>query len=233
MRPLAANVNILETQNSARGNGHALFLSVEEHSIKRMNLFFGYVYAKVFGTDNNSSFFQPQNAYSDKGEYVLRSGQSPHEFIVNGTLHLPAKVDLSTETDAHSGRRYNVTTGFDNNNDGDFTDRPMYAATGDASAVATKFGLLSATRGTAVFPRNAGAQPWVAYVDMNVSRSFTLTPHAQKDRLQTMSVNLRAANVLNHTNVRRVGGVLGSPLFDKAYSADTGRRVEFGLRYAF
>ena len=233
VRPLAPNLNILQLQNSGKGHGNALFSSVESHSLKPLNLFVGYIYAKIYDTGNNNTFDQPQNAYSDAGEYVLRSNQNLHNFIVNGTLHLPGKVDLSTETNVRSGRRYNVTTGFDNNGDGSFNDRPMYAAVGDPNAVATPFGSLVATGGTGVFPRNAGTMPWVAYVDSNVSRSFTLTPTAAKDHAQTLSVNVRAANVLNHTNVRRVGGVLGSPLFGRPYAADTGRRVEFGLRYAF
>jgi hypothetical protein len=33
--------------------------------------------------------------------------------------------------------------------------------------------------------------------------------------------------------VTSVGGVLGSPTFGIPYAADNGRRVEFGLRYAF
>ncbi|SEC08530.1 TonB-dependent receptor [Terriglobus roseus] len=233
VRPIAANTNILQSQNSGKGYGHALFFSAEEHSIKRLNLFVGYVLAEVFDTGGNDTFMQPQNAYSDAGEYVLRDNQNKHQLILNGTLHLPQKLDLSTETNLRTGRRYNVTTGFDNNGDGNFNDRPMYAGPGDPNAIATRFGSLVPTGGTAVFPRNAGTMPGAAYVDMNLSRSFTLTPHAAKDRLQTLSANVRAANILNHTNVRRVGGVLGSPLFDKAYGADTGRRIEFGLRYAF
>jgi hypothetical protein len=46
-------------------------------------------------------------------------------------------------------------------------------------------------------------------------------------------VNVRSSNVLNHLNVTGVGGVLGSPQFGQAYSADPGRRVEAGARYSF
>ncbi len=48
-----------------------------------------------------------------------------------------------------------------------------------------------------------------------------------------MALNLRSTNLLNHTNVTAVGGVLGSPLFGEAYLADPGRRVEVGLRWNF
>jgi hypothetical protein len=44
---------------------------------------------------------------------------------------------------------------------------------------------------------------------------------------------VRSSNLLNHTNVTAEGGVLGSPLFLVPYAADSGRRVEGGLRYNF
>ncbi len=84
-----------------------------------------------------------------------------------------------------------------------------------------------------MFPRNEGRTPPRVNLDLNLSHTFTLTPHADKDRLQTLAVNVRSANVLNHTNVTQVGSVLGSPLFDRAYQADSGRRIEAGLRYSF
>ena len=131
--------------------------------------------------------------------------------------------------DAH----YNITTGFDNNGDGDFNDRPQYAAAGTQGAVATRYGLLVATGGAGVLPRNAGRMPWTFHLDTNLQRTFTLTRDAKAEHRQSLTVNLRSSNVLNHLNVTQVGGVLGSPLFGKAFAADNGRRVEAGLRYSF
>jgi hypothetical protein len=75
--------------------------------------------------------------------------------------------------------------------------------------------------------------PWKFYIDMNVQRAFTLTKNAKADHPQTLTLNVRSSNVLNHTNVTSVGGVLGSPLFGVPYAADNGRRVEAGARYSF
>jgi hypothetical protein len=50
---------------------------------------------------------------------------------------------------------------------------------------------------------------------------------------QTLTFNVRSSNMLNHLNVTSVGGVLGSPLFGRAYAADNGRRIEAGMRYSF
>jgi len=79
-----------------------------------------------------------------------------------------------------------------------------------------------------VFPRNAGVLPWRFYVDANVQRVFKLTQRAKAEHQQTLTVNVRSSNVLNHMNVLSVGGVLGSPLFGVPYVADNGRRIEAG-----
>ena len=232
-RPGPANLNILQMQNSGSMKGDIEFVSVNQHTLKWLNIFLGYARVDLRDNVDNNEFFTPQSAFTDAGEYGRRSRQDQHQIFGSGTVHLPKKVDLSSDYYVGSGNTFNLTTGFDNNGDGDFNDRPTYAKPGDPNAVATRYGMLVASGGTGVVPRNTGTMPFRVYLDPNLSRTFALTPHAAKDSVQTLGVNLRAANVLNHTNVRQVGGVLGSPLFGKAYGADTGRRIEFGLRYSF
>ena len=81
--------------------------------------------------------------------------------------------------------------------------------------------------------RNKGQMPWTFYLDTNLQRAFVLTKNAKAVHQQTLTVNIRSSNVLNHLNVTGLGGVLGSPLFGVANTADNGRRVEGGLRYSF
>ena len=81
--------------------------------------------------------------------------------------------------------------------------------------------------------RNRASLPWNFHIDSNLQRVFTLTRNASADHQQTLTANIRASNLLNHTNVTAEGGVLGSPLFLTPYAADNGRRVEGGLRYSF
>ncbi len=232
-RPGAANVNILQAQSSGKLKGDIEFVSVEQHTLKPVSLFFGYVHLGLRGTTDNNLFSTPQSSYTDAGEYARRTNQPTHQMFGNATVHLPRKIDLSTEYHVRSGLPYNIVTGFDNNGDGNFNDRPTYATPGMANAVPTRYGLLVASGGTGVFPRNAGSTHWAIHLDNNISHTFTLTPHADKERLQTLAVNIRSSNVLNHTNVQQVGNVLGSPLFGQPYQADNGRRIEGGLRYSF
>ncbi len=232
-RPGRANLNILQAQSSASMKGDIEFVSVEQHSLKHFSIFFGYARVDLRDDANGSTFFTPQSSLTDAGEYARRSNQQQHQFFGTATAHLPAKVDVSADYHGGSGRPFNITTGFDNNGDGNFNDRPQYARPGDPNAVATQYGQLVATGGTGVVPRNAMTGSFTVYLDTNVSRSFVLNRKAAADKTQTLAVNVRASNVLNHTNVTGVSAVLGSPLFGVATLADPGRRIEAGARWSF
>jgi hypothetical protein len=145
---------------------------------------------------------------------------------------LPHAVNLSVQFNAASGQPYNVTTGFDNNGDGVFNDRPVFSTASSSTAYSTKFGLLSPTGAGTPISRNAGTLPWNIHLDTNLSHTFAL-PHKPNADGRTLAVNVRSTNVLNHNNVLAVGGVLGSPLFGQAYQSDPGRRIEAGLRWNF
>jgi hypothetical protein len=52
------------------------------------------------------------------------------------------------------------------------------------------------------------------------------------DHLRTITLNARAANVLNHTNITGVNAVL-SPTLGTPTMAEAARRIEFGARFSF
>jgi hypothetical protein len=232
-RPGAANLNRLQLQNSGQGRVNATFVGIEQHALKHVQLFFGGVRVNLIDDTDDNDLSGPQSAYSNAGEFAHRSNQPVWNVFGNGTVTLPGKIQLSTDFHGGGESHYNITTGFDNNGDGNFNDRPQYAAAGTPGAIATPYGLLVASGGTGVFPRNQGVMPWTFYLDTNLQHAFILTRNAKAEHQQTLTVNLRAANVLNHTNVTAVGGVLGSPLFGVPFAADSGRRIEAGLRYSF
>jgi hypothetical protein len=232
-RPGPANTDILQVQNSSQGKATVLFAGVENHTYKRGQFFFGAARVNLIDDNDDGEFFTPQNAYSNAGEFAHRSGQPVWNVFGNGTLNLPEKLALSLDMNAAGDAHYNITTGFDNNGDGNFNDRPRYALPGTPGAIQTQYGLLVASGGTGVFPRDKGQMPWTFYLDTNLQRAFKMTHNAKAEHQRTLTLNVRSSNVLNHLNVTSVGGVLGSPLFGVPYTADNGRRVEAGARYSF
>jgi hypothetical protein len=231
-RPIVPDINLYQFQQSGHLGGNVLFAGIDQHSLRRLQVFAGYIRMDLRGDADSDNFF-PQNGASDHGELARPSWEATHHFIVFSNIVLPKGVSLGIQFDAASGLPYNVTTGFDNNGDGVFNDRPFIASTGAAGEIyATPFGPLSPIGTGATLGRNAGTLPWNVHFDTNLSRSFAL-PHAAGKEPQTLAVNLRSTNLLNHTNVTAVGGVLGSPLFAQPYIADSGRRVEAGLRWSF
>jgi hypothetical protein len=230
-RPLEPNLNLYQFQQSGRLGGNVLFVGLDQHSLKRLQIFAGYVRLDLRGNaDSDTSF--PQNSYSDQGEMARPSWEATHQLIAFTNYTFPYAVNLSFQFNAASGQPYNITTGFDNNGDGVFNDRPFFSSPSSTTVYSTPFGPLSPEGPGTSIGRNAGTLPWNVHLDANLSHTFTL-PHKVDKQVQSLALNLRSTNLLNHTNVLAVGGVLGSPLFGHAYEADPGRRVEGGLRWSF
>jgi hypothetical protein len=242
-RPIEQNINIYQLQNSGQGGGNVEFMGLEQHKLKYVQLFIGAVRVNVFDDTNDDDLYAPQSSTSDAGEIARRAGNALWHVFGNATAKLPEKLEWSFNMRSNGAALYNVTTGFDNNGDGDFNDRPQFApantplcsANSNASlcGYATPWGELVNSGGVGSLPRDKGIMPWQVYLDTNLQRAFSITKNAKADHVQTITANIRAANVLNHMNVTGVGGVLGSPFFGVPYTADNGRRVEFGLRYSF
>jgi hypothetical protein len=234
-RPLQPNLNLFQFQQTGHLGGNVLFVGVDQHSLKKLQIFAGYVRMDLRGNADSDTFF-PQNSLSGSGELARPSWEATHQLIAFTNYVLPKGANLSFQFNAASGLPYNVTTGFDNNGDGVFNDRPVYATAPNSGPSATvyntAFGSLSPTGTGASIGRNAGTLPWNVHLDTNLSRTFKL-PHSATKEGQSLAVNLRSTNLLNHNNVLAVGGVLGSPLFGQAYQSDPGRRVEAGLRWSF
>jgi hypothetical protein len=232
-RPIAPGRNIFQFEQSGHLHGQVVFLGVDQHSYKRFGIFVGYLYFNL-KTDADSATLFPQSSYSEQGETARASWESTHRLFAIGQLNLPAKLSLTSQFDASSGDPYNVITGMDNNGDGVFNDRPSFAAQPGTGTYQTPFGLLNTTGLNGSQGRNAGTMPALIHLDSNLSRTFELHSHGlAADRHQSITLNARSANLLNHTNVTTVGNVVGSTTFTQPLAAEAARRVEFGIRYTF
>jgi Carboxypeptidase regulatory-like domain/TonB dependent receptor len=232
-RPIAPGKNIFEFEQSGHLHGQVVFLGVDQHSYKRFGIFVGYLYFNL-KTDADSATMFPQSSYSEQGETARASWESTQRLFAIGQLNLPAKLSLTSQFDASSGDPYNVITGMDNNGDGVFNDRPSLTAQPGTGTYQTPFGLLNTTALNGSLGRNIATMPALIHLDSNLSRTFEFHSHGlAADRHQSVTLNARSANLLNHTNVTSVGNVVGSPTFTQPLAAEAARRVEFGIRYTF
>ena len=224
-RPFTPNLNIFQYEPSGRIAGSLAFLGLN-HFGKRFNLIAGYLYNGLRGNTDGPNTF-PQSSYSGRGDFS-RLGLSPaHSLFAVLLLNLPGKVSVSTNLSAASGMPYDVTTGFDNNGDGVFNDRPSVASQIGTGVIPTPFGLLTAATVNGTLPRNAGTMPPTVHLDLNLGREWKLT------KTYTLRLDVRSSNLLNHTNVIAVNSIFGGPAFTAPLKADYGRRLEIGARFSF
>jgi hypothetical protein len=226
-RPIAPNKNLIEYQNSGHGLGNVVAFSLDQHSYKRFNLSAKYMHFNL-----KSDFLSPQSSYSNQGESSRISWDSKNSFSLFGNLNLPYKMEATTQFDAWGGSPYDITTGTDNNGDGDFMDRPSYASTPGPGVYSTPYGLMTVNTVNGNVPANLGTRPGLIHLDMNLSRVFILNPK-DKDHPRALTFNARSANLLNHTNVTAVNTILSSGALGQPVAAETARRVELGVRFAF
>jgi hypothetical protein len=151
--------------------------------------------------------------------------------LFENDLKFPYKIELSTEAYWHYGAPYNITTGTDDNGDGMFNDRPSFASGAGDGIYATSFGSMTTNVVNGDVPRDLGTMPTIVHAYSNLSRAFNLG--SAKDHPRTLTLNARAANLFNHTNVTAVGTVVSSPSLGEGLAAEAARRVELGARFAF
>ncbi len=236
-RPNAPNENVFLYEKLAHMRGRFLVLSLGQNDYKRFGVSAFFVHmASVrsdggFRGENTSGAANPQSSYSEQGESSRVDWQTSGLFGLMGNVKLPLKAEFSTELFASHGTPYNITTGTDANGDGDFNDRPSYASRPGPGVYSTQFGLLTINTVNGNVQRNIGTMPGTVHFDTNLSRSFTLP--GSKENPRTFTFNARSANLLNHTNVTTVNTILSPGAVGRPVAADTARRIELGVRFAF
>jgi hypothetical protein len=239
LRPLGVVKNILQFESSSQISGQVLFVGVNQARNKYFNLFSGYLFFD-FKADSDSPFMSPQSSYDLAGEWARPSWQSRHRGFITALLNLPWKLKIASTLNAASGTPFNITTGRDNNGDGNFSDRPSFASPGRPNSIHTEFGLFDPAAINGAVSRNTGTNPAIATADLNLSRTFQFGDSrpsegdgGRNEGRYRLTVNVRASNLLNRTNVTGLNGVLASPFFGRANIAQAARRVEVGMRFSF
>jgi hypothetical protein len=164
-----------------------------------------YRLAKSMSNTDAVTFF-PADSYHPNLDWGRSNLDQRHRFYVMGSSNLPHNLRLGTALRVASGMPYNITTGNDDNGDGNFNDRP------------------------AGVTRNSGHGPGSLNLDVKLNYDW----HVQKKQDGiVVSTGISAFNVINHTNYQTPIGIITSPFFGQSVSAGAPRQLQLSASVRF
>lgn len=223
VRPSPNGGNVDQIESSASSRGEIFNLTVKSPPNKHYQLFAQYTLSHLW--DDTSSVFgppppgglppgvSPANLFSlPANNYNLRPEWGPaendirHQLGVGATVELPWRFRFGTLTSLHSALPYNITTGFDNNQDTNPNDRPLGVGS-------------NSSRGAGYFS-----------IDLHVARPVTFKAKGHNFGCEFA---VDSFNLLNHTNPSNYVGVQTSPVFGLPNAAYNGRELQFSVQARF
>jgi hypothetical protein len=175
----------------------------------------------------------PNNNYDLKLDRSVSQNDQKHRVSAFLSWEIRKGIRLSGNYSIGSPLPYTITTGFDDNNDTSFNDRP--------------FGV----------KRNSQRGTWKNQLDLSFSWAFSFINKKNQDDGKSFAVvttssetssgfdftdpkkrfSLKffanAENILNSVNYNNFVGVQTSTFFGKPTSSDTSRRLNLGVRFNF
>ena len=260
--PNFLNVDQFETTGSSRSD--SLSLGVRATIAYTLHLVAQYTFSRA--TDDTSCLFSqpglcrpPADSYNLAGERGPADYDQRHRFNLAGVLYLPGHFTLGCVVSLSSGTPYDITTGFDDNQDTVFSDRPTL---GNPAAPFQSFGIdgsgvVGGTPGTlydgpeALFagrlvqttpssvhwliqpgPGNVGRNSGrgPSFADVDLRVAKRFVLRAKSKGAQSLELRLDAFNLLNHVNYFNYVGTLNSRYFGRANHAHVPREIQLSVR---
>ena len=212
IRPYPNFLNIDRIESTAFSRSNAVTISFSGRLGKFSRSYAKYVLSKSID-DTSGTFSLPADNYNLRTEAGSADFDRRHRFNFMQVLELGRGFQFGTIFSTASGAPFNITTGFDSNADTLANDRP--------------FGVT----------RNTGRGPGTVQLDLRIKKVLVIShlwnDESRRGKQQVVELSLDAFNVTNHTNVTHMIGVLSSPFFGRANSADAARRFQVSLNYEF
>lgn len=217
MRPDPHFANVDQFESSGTSDSQTLTVGFQT-TVRRLQLFSRYTFSHSID-DTSGMTYLPADNFNLRAERGRSDFDQRHRLVIGSILKLPQGFKLGVLSTVRSGIPYNMTTGFDNNHDSVFNDRPTL---GNPSAPFNSFGIdgsfvAGGTPGVLynglqavgsgvvdansvhwlVLPgpgnvgRNTGNGPGWADVDLRFTKKFILRKAADKTET-TREIELRA-----------------------------------------
>ena len=206
LRPDATRGVVRQIESAGKSVGNAVQFTLRGQLSRFFNASAQYTLSQTRNDTSGVNWTAP-NAYDLSLEYGRADFDQRHRFDLLGTVNPGSLFNLGVSVALYSGRPYSITTGRDDFNTGVASARP------------------------AGVHRNSEQGPGYADIDLRWSRAISFDRTKKEGPAATIGVD--AFNVLNRVNDSSYIGVLTSPFFGRAISAQPPRRLQLSVRVGF
>jgi Carboxypeptidase regulatory-like domain len=167
-------------------------------------------------------------------EWGVGAGDIPHRFIVQWSAQTLRNLTTSILMNAASGTPYTIQTGFDDNADLIFNDRPVGVSRNTARAKG-QLSLNGNVNYSFTFGKaNPTTPPQTAIgitsINGVISTQTISVPQVGRYR---MTLYMQAQNITNRHNFVGYSGVMTSPFFGQPRDVSNPRRVDIGVNFGW
>jgi hypothetical protein len=235
VRPDPTVGNITNVESSAYSSGHRLMVNVGPANFVP-GLFWSINYLLMKNTNEaDSPFSLPTDNFNLRADRGPAANDLRHLLSGFVSKRLPMGFNISTVFQVTSALPYNITTGIDDNDDTTINDRPAGVGRNSARG-ASRWEIGSRLSWGLDFGPDAKATagPQVRMVRIG-GGDGAAPPSISSGPTKTYRVEfyVQAFNLLNRANLGSFSGVLTSPTYGQATSAQSPRRLEVGTRLNF
>ena len=233
-RPDPQFTNVIEVVGDANARLHQFGFNASMIKLNWHNLFLHGNYTLSTSESNSTGAFSPPPS----GDLSTEWGQLVPTHRAGGMVSLAPFRNFNASVNARleSGMPYNITTGFDENGDGLFTDRPEGVERNSARTAAQwdigmrlSYAIGFGTPRSAGGPGGGGATVVIGGGG-GMQGGFGGGSGEKRYRVEFYA---SAQNVTNHYNYTGYSGVMTSSFFLQPTSVMNPRKVELGLRFGF
>jgi hypothetical protein len=241
IRPLPQFGNVVQVVSDGRSRQHVLNITGQTNppqqqgredkrwDFKRINFYFDY--SLIHNRNNSDGPFSTPATGSLENEWGRAAFASRHRLFAGFNSSALRNVMVQFYGRYASGNPYTIQTGYDDNGDLIFNDRPAGVARNTAETPAN-WNIGSYIGYTFTFgppiQLPTGVQIFGGGGNINVN-SYT-PPSQGRYRMQ---FNLSIDNLTNHANLTGYSGIMTSPFFRQPTRAEGARRIRVGTNLTF
>jgi len=236
LRPDPTAGTVTDVQSSAHASFDALSVNLNYmNPQRRWFVAANYMLSRSIN-ESDGPFSLAADAASLAAERGPAAQDARHRFMSFASLPLlKRRLTFGASIRAQSGLPYNITTGHDDNGDTISNDRPAGVTrnSGRGSALMDLSTRLAWRIGFGGAATAGPGGPQVRIIRGGDSNPLGDMPAGDGSKRYAIELYAQAFNLLNHTNVTTMSGVMTSPFFGQPIAAAPPRRVEIGARLSF